>query len=214
MKYSILSDQNWLNCIDNIQYFSTFSITSITSIYEFSSKRSVFDLFIYFREFVYLSRFFTNILRYRIFSRILHSVRMITFIFAIIFASDFLSFSFVFCDHVSENHFMTHDFKTLYSMHLIENIKILRCNWFTQTKKAQENYHLRKHELKIKNKLKEKMKQLTKQKKKTRLIKKRTKKYTCRRCKTIKFDNNIKLHEHIRIRHVKKSKSKFAQQFV
>ena len=58
------------------------------------------------------------------------------FIFAIkfVFASisfstfDLLFFSFVLCDHVSENHFMTRDFKTLYSMHLIENAKILRCS--------------------------------------------------------------------------------------
>ena len=51
--------------------------------------------------------------------------------------------------------------------------------------------------------------------KKIRLIKKRTKKFTYRRCKNItKFDNNIKFHEHIRIRHAKKSKSTFVQQFV
>ena len=50
------------------------------------------------------------------------------------------------------------------------------------------------------------MKQLTKQKKKTRITTKRIEKYTCRRCKTIKFDNNIKFHEHIRTRHAKKSK--------
>ena len=44
--------------------------------------------------------------------------------------------------------------------------------------------------------------------KKTRLIKKRIEKYTCKRCKySIKFDNNIKFHEHIRIRHAKKSKT-------
>ena len=120
--------------------------------------------------------------------------------------SDFLSFSFVLCDHVFENHFMTQNFKTLYNMHLTENAKTLRCNWFTQAKKTQKNYHLRKHELKVKNKLKKKMKQLTKQKKKARLIKKRAKRYICKRCKT-KFDNNIKFHEHIRTRHVKKSKT-------
>ena len=39
------------------------------------------------------------------------------------------------------------------------------------------------------------------------MIKKRAKKYTCKRCKTIKFDNNIKFHEYIRTRHVKKSKT-------
>ncbi|KAG7005483.1 hypothetical protein G7Y79_00019g046630 [Physcia stellaris] len=51
------------------------------------------------------------------------------------------------------------------------------------------------------------MKQLTKQKKKARLIKKRTEEYTCRRCKhSVKFDSNIKLHEHIRTRHAKKPK--------
>ena len=58
----------------------------------------------------------------------------------------------------------------------------------------------------MKNKIKQKAKKLLKQQKKTRLIKKRIEKYTCKRCK-IKFDNNIKFHEHIRIRHAKKSKS-------
>ena len=86
-------------------------------------------------------------------------------------------------------------------------MQLIRAN-----QKNTKTYHLRKHELQMKNKIKQKTKKLMKQKK-IRLIKKRTKKYTCKRCKyTIKFDNNIKLHEHIRIRHAKKSK--FVQQFV
>ena len=132
--------------------------------------------------------------------------------FAIISTSDFLFFSFVFCDHVSDDHSMTQNLKTLYSMHLIENAKALRCNWFTQIKKTQKTYHLRKHELQMKSKIKQKAKKLMKQQEKIRLVKKRAKKYTCRRCKTIKFDSNIKFHEHIRTRHAKKSKS--AQQSV
>ena len=133
---------------------------------------------------------------------------------SIIFVSDLLSFSSALCDHVSEDHFMTQDLKTLYSMHLTGNAKALRCNWFTQIKRAQETYHLRKHELQMKSKIKQKTKELMKQQEEIRLVKKRAKRYTCRRCKhSIKFDSNIKLHEHIRIRHAKKSKtiSFFAQ---
>ena len=191
-----------------IHTISTFSIFSyIDNIYLRIFRSNQFSNFLRIRHLF--------ILRYRIYlanSFTYHSVRMTISIFAnlafSIFAFDFLSFSFALCDHVFDDHSMTQNLKTLYSMHLIENVKILRCNWFTQAKRTQKNYHLRKHELKIKNKLKEKMKQLTKQKEKTRLIKKRIEKYTCRRCKhSIKFDNNIKFHEHIRIRHAKKSKT-------
>ncbi|KAG7008141.1 hypothetical protein G7Y79_00007g022660 [Physcia stellaris] len=128
-------------------------------------------------------------------------------------APDLLPFSSALCDHVPEGHPMTQDLKTLYSMHLTGDAKALRCSWFTQAKRAQESYHLRKHELEVKNKLKEEMKQLTKQKKKARLAKKRAEGFTCRRCKhSAKFDSNTKLHEHIRTRHAKKSKSTPAQQ--
>ena len=133
--------------------------------------------------------------------------------FAIISTFDFLSFSSALCDHVSDDHSMTQNLKTLYSMHLIENVKTLRCNWYVQTKKTQKIYHVRKHELIMKSKIKQKAKKLLKQQKEIRLIKKRIEEYTCKRCKhSIKFDNNIKLHEHIRTRHAKKSKS--VQQFV
>ncbi|KAG6988967.1 hypothetical protein G7Y79_00066g094850 [Physcia stellaris] len=121
---------------------------------------------------------------------------------------DLLPFSSALCDHVPEGHPMTRDLKTLYSMHLTGDAKALRCSWFTQAKRAQESYHLRKHELEVKNKLKEEMKQLTKQKEEARLAKKRAEGYTCRRCKnSTKFDSNIKLHEHIRTRHAKKPKA-------
>ena len=122
-------------------------------------------------------------------------------------APDLLPFSSALCDHVPDGHPMTQDLKTLYSMHLTGDAKALRCSWFTQAKRAQESYHLRKHELEVKNKLKEEMKQLTKQKEEARLAKKRAEGYTCRRCKTAKFDSNTKLHEHIRTRHAKKPKS-------
>ena len=139
-----------------------------------------------------------------------------TFIFAIIFESSLLIFFWLFflCICIDANDLKTQNFRSLYHKHTNSNLNsVSRCNWFTQTKKTQKNYDLRKHELKIKNKLKEKMKQLTKQKKKIRLIKKRTKKYICKRYKhSIKFNNNIKFHEHIRIRHAKKSK--FVQKFV
>ena len=62
--------------------------------------------------------------------------------------------------------------------------------------------------------MKQKAKKLLKQQEKIRLVKKRVEEFTCKRCKhSIKFDNNIKLHEHIRSRHAKKSKQ-FAQQSV
>ncbi|KAG7005123.1 hypothetical protein G7Y79_00021g049900 [Physcia stellaris] len=128
-------------------------------------------------------------------------------------APDLLPFSSALCDHVPDGHPMTQDLKTLYSMHLTGDAKALRCSWFTQAKRAQESYHLRKHELEVKNKLKEEMKQLTKQKEEARLAKKRAEGFTCRRCKhSAKFDSNTKLHEHIRTRHAKKSKSTPAQQ--
>ena len=203
-KYSILLNSKSIQLqSNNIQYLNTFSITSITFIY-----LSIYEFFetINFR-FIYSSKFFTISNFYALF--IYYSVKMTTF--AIIFAFDFLSFSFVFCDYVFDDHSMTQNLKTLYNMHLIENVKILRCNWFIQAKKTQKNYHLRKHELKIKNKLKKKNETIDKTKKKVRLIKKRIEKYTCKRCKN-KFDNNIKFHEYIRIRHAKKSK--FVQQFV
>ncbi|KAG6991151.1 hypothetical protein G7Y79_00056g090320 [Physcia stellaris] len=123
-------------------------------------------------------------------------------------APDLLPFSSALCDHVPDGHPMTQDLKTLYSMHLTGDAKALRCSWFTQAKRAQESYHLRKHELEVKNKLKEEMKQLTKQKEEARLAKKRAEGFTCRRCKhSVKFDSNTKLHEHIRTRHAKKPKS-------
>ena len=43
-------------------------------------------------------------------------------------------------------------------------------------------------------------------KKKTELIIRKTQNYMCKRC-FVKFDNNIKLYEHVRTKHAKKSKS-------
>ena len=52
------------------------------------------------------------------------------------------------------------------------------------------------------------LKKMKKRQKKKRLINKRKKKYTCKRYKNkIKFDSNIKFHEHIRERHAKKLKT-------
>ena len=205
---------HWQHSVSWYTVHSVFSVTD-NNIYLRTFRNSQLSIyFTYLREFVYLSRSLTNILRYRIFSRILHSIRMTTFtsISAIIFESDFLSFSFALCDHVSEDHLMTQNLKYIYSMHLNENAKILRCNWFVQIKKTQEIYHVRKHELTMKSKIKQKAKKLLKQQKAIRLIKKRTEEYTCRRCKnSTKFDSNIKLHEHIRTRHAKKSKSVVSQ---
>ena len=164
-----------LNCISQYSIswykrsilFNTFSITSITFIlfYEFFETISFRILY----EFVYLSNLFYEFAY--IYSNfyaksIYHSVRMTIFIFAFIFAFDFLFFSFAFCDHVFENHFMTQNFKTFYNMHLNENVKILKCNWYVQIKKTQKIYHLRKHELQMKNKIKQKTKKLLKQQKK------------------------------------------------
>ena len=125
--------------------------------------------------------------------------------FAFLFWSFFLCIC-IFANDIFTNQSITQNFRFLYEQHQQNQIS-QKCAWFVQTKRAQENYLMWKHESKIKNKLKQKAKKLMKQQKKIRLVKKRTKKYTCRRCKTIKFDNNIKFHEHIRIRHVKKSKT-------
>ena len=208
----------------NILIYNTFNTFNYSdNIYLRIFRNSQFSIYLHiFREFFTISSsiYFTisNQLAY-IYSNlyaksIYHSVKITTSIFAFIFAFDFLFFSFALCDHVFENHFITQNFKTLYSMHLIENVKTLRCNWFIQIKKAQKSYHLRKHELQMKSKIKQKAKKLMKQQKKTRLIKKRTKEFTCKRCKTTKFDNNIKFHEHIRIRHAKKSKFVSSQSIV
>ena len=192
------------------EFYSAVRMTVFTSIYA-----SFALAFIFISAITFKSTFAQQSVEH-VFSSFIFAI---TFEFVATFISfstfDFLSFSSVLCDHVSEDHFMTQNLKTLYSMHLIENAKILRCNWYVQIKKTQENYHLRKHELQMKNKIKQKTKKLLKQQKKVRLIKKRIEKYTCRRCKhSIKFDNNIKFHEHIRIRHAKKSKSVSSQSIV
>ncbi|KAG7006660.1 hypothetical protein G7Y79_00013g034320 [Physcia stellaris] len=127
----------------------------------------------------------------------------------------FLPWSPLLCTCLDANDPRTQDPRSLYHEHTNSSLtSVSKCSWFTQAKRAQESYHLRKHELKVKNKLKKKMKQLTKQKKKARLTKKRAEEYTCRRCKhSAKFDSNTKLHEHIRSRHAKKPKQP-AQQSV
>ena len=131
------------------------------------------------------------------------------FVLAFIFISskfDFLFWSSLLCICLFANDSRTQNLRSLYHEHTSSSLNhVSRCSWYQQAKRTQENYHLRKHELKIKNKLKKKMKQLTKQKKKVRITTKRIEEYTCRRCKhSIKFDSNIKFHEHICTRHVKK----------
>ena len=199
-----ISTFNILSYIDNI-YLSIYRDFLSNSFYEFFANLSIYR--IYFTMSKYLREFY-------------HSIKMTTFIsftkstvFAslafVIFEFAFVIFfwSFLFCICLDANDSRTQNSRSLYHEHTNSNFtNVSRCNWFTQAKRTQESYHLRKHELKIKNKLKKKMKQLTKQKKKARLIKKRVEKYTCKRCK-IKFDSNIKFHEHIRIRHAKKSKT-------
>ncbi|KAG6995855.1 hypothetical protein G7Y79_00041g078070 [Physcia stellaris] len=102
------------------------------------------------------------------------------------------------------------DLRSLYHEHTNSSLtSVSRCSWFTQAKRAQESYHLRKHELEVKSKLKQEAKELAKQKEEARIAQKRAEGYTCRRCKhSAKFDSNTKLHEHIRTRHAKKPKSK------
>ena len=132
------------------------------------------------------------------------------FIFESSFVFLFWSFFFCICISINDifaNESITQNFRCLYEQHQQNQIN-QKCVWFVQTKKTQENYLMRKHESKIKNKFKQKTKKTLKQQKKIRLIKKRIEKYTCKRCKhSIKFDNNIKFHEHIRTRHAKKSKT-------
>ena len=132
-----------------------------------------------------------------------------SFIFIFISKFDIFFWSSLLCIYLFANDSkITQNFRSLYHEHTNSNfINVSKCNWYQQTKKAQKIYHARKHELTMKNKIKQKTKKLLKQQKKVRLIKKRTEEYICKRCKTIKFDNNIKFHEHIRTRHVKKSKT-------
>ena len=228
MKYSVRSDQNDTIAIE--QYSISWYILSYigNSIYLF--------IFRIFREFVCLSELFYEFLAnsssiYLTMSKYLrefyHSVRMTTFIsftkstvsasfasFIFIFESPFafLSWSSLLCTCISANDIFTNqsitqDFRFLYEQHQQSQIS-QKCSWFIQAKKTQESYLMRKHEMKVKSKIKQKAKKLLKQKKKIRITTKRVEEYTCKRCKhSIKFDNNIKFHEHIRIRHVKKSKS-------
>ena len=126
------------NILIQINTFSTLSITStITFIYrtfyEFFANSSIYRISLRIR--LHIETFYDYFTNSRISIRIstrnlftYHSVKMTSSTFAIIFAFDFLSFSFVLCDHVEKNHSMTQNLKTLYNMHLIENAKTLRCN--------------------------------------------------------------------------------------
>ena len=163
----------------------------------------------YLREFYHSVRMTTSIS----FTKSTISASFASFIFE--FVLDILSWSSFLCICLDANDSRTQDLRTLYHEHTNSNfISVSRCSWFTQAKKAQENYLMRKHELQMKNKVKQKAKKLLKQQKEVRLIKKRVEEYTCRRCKnSTKFDSNIKLHEHIRTRHAKKSKSVISSAF-
>ena len=142
----------------------------------------------------------------------------ITFEFALAIStssrSDLLSWSSLLCICLFANDSRTQDLRSLYHEHTSSSLNhVSRCSWYQQAKRAQESYHLRKHELRMKSKIKQKAKKLLKQENEIRIAAKRAEEYTCRRCKhSIRFDSNIKLHEHIRTRHAKKSKS--AQQSV
>ena len=132
---------------------------------------------------------------------------------AIISSLAILFWSSLLCICLFANDFRIQDFRSLYHEHMNSSLNhVSRCSWYQQAKKTQESYHLRKHELRMKSKIKQKTKKLLKQQNEIRITAKRAEKYTCKRCKTIKFDSNIKLHEHIRTRHAKKSKS--AQQSI
>ncbi|KAG7009706.1 hypothetical protein G7Y79_00002g008210 [Physcia stellaris] len=133
---------------------------------------------------------------------------------AITSAPAILPWSPLLCTCLDANDPRTQDPRSLYHEHTNSSLtSVSRCSWFTQAKRAQETYHLRKHELEVKSKLKQEAKELAKQKEEARIAAKRAEGYTCRRCKS-KFDSNTKLHEHIRTRHAKKPKSKPAQQSV
>ena len=146
----------------------------------------------------------------------------ITFEFALAFTTTFaiisefafaiLSWSSLLCTCLFANDSRTQNLRSLYHEHMNSSLNhVSRCSWYQQAKRAQESYHLRKHELKMKSKIKQKAKKLLKQQDEIRIAQKRAERYVCRRCKS-KFDSNIKLHEHIRTRHAKKSKS--AQQSI
>ena len=127
---------------------------------------------------------------------------------AITFESAFaiLSWSSLLCICLFANDSRTQDLRSLYHEHMNSSLNhVSRCSWYQQAKRAQESYHLRKHELKMKSKIKQEAKELLKQQDEARIAAKRAEGYTCRRCKS-KFDSNTKLHEHIRTRHAKKPK--------
>ncbi|KAG6991335.1 hypothetical protein G7Y79_00053g088180 [Physcia stellaris] len=121
---------------------------------------------------------------------------------------DILPWSPLLCTCLDANDPRTQDLRTLYHEHTNSSLtSVSRCSWFTQAKRAQERYLVRKHELQMKSKVKQEAKELLKQQEEARLAKKRAEGYTCRRCKnSTKFDSNTKLHEHIRTRHAKKPK--------
>ncbi|KAG7002058.1 hypothetical protein G7Y79_00029g063540 [Physcia stellaris] len=122
-------------------------------------------------------------------------------------ASDFLPWSPLLCTCIPANESVTQNLRFLYEQHQ-QGQTSQKCAWFIQAKRVQEGYLVRKHELQVKSKVKQEAKKLLKQQEEARLAKKRTEEFTCRRCKhSVKFDSNIKLHEHIRTRHAKKSKA-------
>ena len=127
-----------------------------------------------------------------------------------------LSWSFLLCTCLFAGDSRTQDLRSLYHEHTNSSLtSVSRCSWFTQAKRVQEGYLVRKHELEVKHNLKQEAKESLKQKEEVRIAAKRAEKYTCRRCKhSARFDSNIKLHEHIRTRHAKKPKSKSAEQSV
>ena len=224
MKYSVLLNQNWFNCIDNIQYFdinqyiNIFSIISITFFYLFTnfSKQSIYE-------------FFTNLFIYRNFLRIFYDIEIFTRIRLFINQTKWRFVFFLRISHFSffirRSFFLIFFFLHLYfcEWHFHESINNAKFSIFVRTTSTESNQskicliRLNKKNAKklfnaktrIENQkqIQTKNKKIDKTKKKIRITTKRIEKYTCKRCKhSIKFDNNIKLHEHIRIRHAKKSK--------
>ena len=112
----------------------------------------------------------------------------------------FLSWSSLLCNHVQEDSLTSS--KELYQLHQ-KKIEEVKCSWFIQTRKTQESRLVKEHTQRERTLTKQK----AKIKKEARIVKKHAEEYACRRCRCSKFDSNIKLHQHIRERHAKKSKS-------
>ena len=105
---------------------------------------------------------------------------------------------------IERNQALVQNGQELYEWH--QRYDKAKCTWFIRAKKAQADRMTRQYEQREARQLKELAKQQRAIEEAACLVKKQAEGYTCRRCKG-KFDSNTKLHEHVRTKHAKKSKS-------